>query len=243
MSRTVLITGASRGIGRATAKAFAALGDRVAVNYHQNEQAARSLCVELSPHGQVLAVQADVADPVQVREMFESVRASFGPVDVLVNNAGIARQAMLCDVSWEEWQRVFAVNVGGVFHCCRAAMPDMIHRKAGCIINLSSMWGITGASCEVPYSSAKAAVIGFTKALAKELGPSQIRVNCVAPGVIETDMNASLTAEDFSSLAEETPLGRIGTPEEVAQTIVFLASPGASFLTGQVISPNGGFVV
>ncbi len=240
---TVLITGASRGIGKATAQLFASKGYQVAVNYHQSAQEAHQLVEELSPLCPTLAIKADVSDRSQVDAMVKEVHNQLGPIDVLINNAGIAKQALFTDFTLEQWQRMFDVNVTGMFHCCQAVLPGMIHQKAGKIINLSSVWGITGASCEVPYSATKAAVIGMTKALAKELGPSGIQVNCVAPGVIDTDMNGMLDDNTIQCLKEETPLGTIGTPEDIAQTIFFLASDNAKFITGQVISPNGGFVI
>ena len=240
---TVLITGASRGIGKATAQLFASKGYQVAVNYHQSAQEAHQLVEELSPLCPTLAIKADVSDRSQVDAMVKEVHNQLGPIDVLINNAGIAKQALFTDFTLEQWQRMFDVNVTGMFHCCQAVLPGMIHQKAGKIINLSSVWGITGASCEVPYSATKAAVIGMTKALAKELGPSGIQVNCVAPGVIDTDMNGMLDDNTIQCLKEETPLGTIGTPEDIAQTIFFLVSDNAKFITGQVISPNGGFVI
>lgn len=241
--QTVLITGASRGIGKATAQLFAFKGYKVAVNYNQSDREALQLVEELNRLCPAIAVKADVSDGTQVYAMVKEVHSQLGSINVLVNNAGIARQGLFTDFTLEQWQRIFDVNVTGMFHCCQAVLPDMIHQKAGRIINLSSIWGITGASCEVPYSATKAAVIGMTKALAKELGPSGIQVNCVAPGVIDTDMNGMLDDETIQCLKEETPLGTIGSPEDIAQTILFLASDNAKFITGQVISPNGGFVI
>ena len=164
-----------------------------------------------------------------------------GPVDVLVNNAGIAQQKLFTDITEDDWRRMFAVDVDGVFRCCQCALPHMIHEKSGCIINIASIWGEIGASCEVHYSAAKAAVIGLTKALAKELGPSHIRVNCVSPGVIDTEMNAMFDEETMRDLCESTPLGRIGSPEDIAAAVSFLASDAASFITGQTLSVNGLF--
>lgn len=242
--KTVLVTGASRGIGRAVAKAFAAKGCRVAVGYCQNAQAAQKLVEELTAQGcTAMAVQADIAHSSQVEEMFRQIEAHLGAVDILVNNAGIAQQQLFTLITDEEWDRLFDVDVKGVFYCCRAALPHMIRQKSGRIINISSIWGLTGASCEVHYSAAKAAVIGLTKALAKEVGPSGITVNCVAPGVIATEMNAQLDDATMEALKEETPLEMIGTPEHVADSVVFLASSGGDFITGQVISPNGGIVI
>ena len=186
---------------------------------------------------------ADVSQKSDVELMFSQIQNEFGGVDILVNNAGIAQAKLFTDITEEEWDKMFSVNVKGIFNCTKAALPYMIHKKSGKIINISSIWGITGASCEVHYSASKAAVIGLTKALAKELGPSGITVNCVAPGVVETDMCALLSPEDISALKDETPLGCIGTPDDIAKTVLFLASGGGDFLTGQVISPNGGMVI
>ena len=242
--KTVLITGASRGIGAAAAREFAAAGYAVAVNYCRSEGAALALVEELRSGGHsAMAVQADVSDPVQVGKMVDNVLEKFCQLDTLVCNAGISHVGLFGDMTQEQWRRVFAVNVDGMFHCIQAILPHMIHRKAGKIVTVSSMWGVTGGSCEVAYSAAKAAVIGLTRALAKELGPSGITVNCVAPGVIDTEMNQSLGPQDLAALAEETPLGRIGRPEEVAKAILFLASEGAEFITGQVLQANGGIVI
>ena len=240
----VLITGASRGIGRAAALLFAAQGDCIGVNYNRSREAAESLVCEIrSKGGSALALQADVSDFSACAAMAKALRDKFGFIDTLVNNAGIACDKLFTDTLPADWQRTFDVNVGGAYNCVQAVLPEMIQKKRGTIINVSSIWGITGGSCEVAYSASKAALIGFTKALAKETGPSNIRVNCVAPGVIDTDMNGSLCAEDVRALEACTPLGRIGTPQEAAASIFFLASPGASFLTGQVLSPNGGFLI
>ena len=244
MAQTVLITGGSRGIGRATARLFAENGCNVAVNYRRSAREAEKLCGELRREGaRAVAVQADVAVRADVDRMVDRIGREFGGVDVLVNNAGIAQQKLFTDITPAEWDRMLAVNLTGMFHCCQAVLPHMIHRKSGRIVNLSSMWGVTGGSCEVHYSAAKAGVIGLTKALAKELGPSHITVNCVAPGVIDTDMLAPLSASDRAALAGETPLMRLGTPLEVAHAIFFLASDHAAFITGQVLSPNGGLVI
>ncbi|MBQ6569385.1 MAG: SDR family oxidoreductase [Clostridia bacterium] len=240
MQKKAIITGASRGIGSATALLFAKNGYEVAINYNKSEKAARQLADYINSMGLcATAIKADVSDRAQAQRMFEI----FGQPDVLVNNAGIGKQMLFSDITPEIWREMFAVNVDGVYNCCQLALPGMINKKSGRIINISSMWGITGASCEVHYSAAKAAVIGLTKALAKELGPSGITVNCVAPGVIDTDMNAHLSTEDMRALAEDTPLGVIGTAEDIAQTVLFLASDKAKFITGQVISPNGGYLI
>jgi len=238
-----LITGASGGIGSAAARAFALNGYPTAVHYHTHESRAKQLASELSAAGcEVMMVQADVADARSAEAMFAEVEKRFGAVDVLVNNAGAALQKLFCDTTGEEFERLFGVNVKGVFHCCRAAAPGMIRRQHGKIINVSSIWGIAGASCEVCYSASKAAVIGMTKALAKELAPSGINVNCVAPGVIDTPMNAALDTGTLASLIEATPAGRLGTPEDIAALIFFLAGEQARFINGQTICADGAFL-
>lgn len=235
MQKTALVTGGSRGIGAACARRFAQDGYRVVINYCRSAGPARQLAGELGAS----VIQADVADPVQVEKMFDAA----GEPDVLVCCAGVAWQGLLQEMSPEQWRRLFAVNVDGVFYCCRQAIPAMVRRKSGSIVTVSSMWGQVGASCEAAYSASKAAVIGLTKALAKELGPSGVRVNCVSPGVIDTDMNRMHSAETMDALREETPLGTIGAPEDVAQAAAFLASDRARFITGQIIGVNGGFVI
>lgn len=244
MSKTVIVTGASKGIGKACALLFGKNGANVIVNYNRSENEAKSVCEEInSCGGNALPFCADVSDRKAVDEMTAFTREHFGSINVLINNAGIAEQIMFCDITEEKWDRMFDVDVKGVYNCIQSVLPDMIHKKSGRIINVSSMWGITGASCEVHYSAAKAAVIGLTKALAKELGPSGITVNAIAPGVISTEMNGNISEEIMSELKEETPLGQIGTPEDIAETAFFLASPKASFITGETISVNGGFVI
>ena len=238
--RCVLISGGDRGIGEAAARAFYAAGYRVAVLYHSNADAAAALEKQLPG---VLAVQCDVASRASCELAFRTVEQALGRVDVLVSNAGIAQQKLFTDITPEEWQRMLDVNLSGAFHLCQLALPGMIRRKAGRILTVSSMWGQTGGSCEVHYSAAKAGLIGLTKALAKEEGPSGITVNCVAPGVIDTDMMAAFTAEDKAALAEETPVGRLGTAEEVAKLLVFLAGEDAGYITGQVFGVNGGLVI
>lgn len=239
-----MITGAATGIGKATALSFAADGYNVAVHYNKSEQAALDLCADIAERGgRALAVRADITDAAQVKSMVQRVNEVFGHIDILVNNAGIAQSKLFTEMTADDWDAMFDVNVKGVFHCCQSVLPGMISRKKGCIVNVSSIWGLVGASCETHYSAAKAAVIGLTKALAKELGPSGIRVNAVAPGVIDTEMIAGLDGQTREALKEDTPLCRLGTAEDVAQTIRFLASQNAGFITGQVISPNGGFVI
>lgn len=244
MSKTVVITGASRGIGRECARLFAQRGYNVVINYNNSEDRARELCDELNSQGLSAAmVRADVSVPSQAKELIDRAVELFGSVDVLVNNAGIGEQRLITDVTDEIWERMMGVNLNSVFYCTRQALRHMINKKSGRIINISSIWGICGASCEVHYSAAKAGVIGFTKALAKEVGPSGITVNCVAPGVIETEMNKALSKDDLEALCDETPVGRLGTPMDIASAVLFLAEDAGGFITGQVISPNGGFVI
>ena len=238
--RCVLISGGDRGIGAAAAQAFYAAGYRVAVLYHQNAEAAARL--EKALPG-CTVVQCDVASRASCELAFHTVEQALGHVDVLVCNAGIAQQKLFTDITPEEWQRMLDVNLSGAFHLCQLALPGMIHRKAGRILTVSSMWGQTGGSCEVHYSAAKAGLIGLTKALAKEEGPSGVTVNCVAPGVINTDMMAAFTAEDKAALAEETPVGRLGSAAEVAALLVYLAGENAGYITGQVFGVNGGLVI
>lgn len=239
--RTALVTGASRGIGNAIARQLAADGFRVIVNYRASQKEAEALVSELNARYPVncAALRADVSDRGQVEKMF----AIAGEIDVLVNNAGIAQQKLFTDITEQDWDRMFDVDVKGIFHCCQCALPYMIHQKRGKIINISSMWGQVGASCEVHYSAAKAAVIGLTKALAKEVGPSGIQVNCVAPGVIQTEMNARLDEDTISELKEETPLGVIGAAEDIAAAVSFLAGEKSGFITGQVLGVNGGMII
>lgn len=237
--KTVLITGASRGIGRETARKFHENGYNVIINYNNNEKAALDLQSKL-PNS--MAIKADVSNEAEVKQMTHTVVEKYGFIDVLVNNAGIAQQKLFTDISTDEWNNMMNVNLNSIYYTCKYAVPYMVAEKRGKIINISSMWGIAGASCEVHYSAAKAAVIGFTKALAKELGPSGIQVNAVAPGTIMTDM-CNFDEETMDLIKEETPLGRVGNSMDVANSIYFLASDQADFITGQVISPNGGMVI
>ena len=230
---TVLITGGSRGIGAATVAQFAARGDTVYFIYEKNHEAALAVSLQTG----ATPICCDVADGDAVRRAF----AQIGAVDILVCNAGICRTGLLSMLSEEEWDRLFAVNVKGIYHCVNAAMSGFLKKQKGCIITVSSMWGQVGASCEVAYSATKGAVIAMTKALAKELGPSGIRVNCVAPGVILTDMCGDVDPEILESMAQETPLGRNGTAADVAKAIVSLAD--ADFITGDVLNVNGGYVI
>ncbi len=241
---TALVTGASRGIGRAITRELARRGYAVAINYFRSQGEAEALAAEITAGGGQAAVYgADVANSAAVGEMVARAEAALGPISLLVNNAGIAGQALFQDVDDESWNRFLAVNLTGPRNTIRAVLPGMISRKAGCIVNISSIWGLRGASCEVAYACTKAGIIGLTRSLALELAPSHIRVNCVAPGVIDTEMCRPLGAETLADLAEQTPLGRLGRPEDIAQAVAFLASEDASFLTGQVLTADGGFSV
>lgn len=230
---TVLITGGSRGIGAAAVELFAAQGHRVFFLYEKQHDAAQALAEKTG----ATAICCDVADGQAVRRAFDQV----GDVDVLICNAGIMHFGLMSMVEEEVWDRLFAVNVKGIYHCVNAAMPGFLKKHSGCIITVSSMWGQVGASCEAAYSATKGAVIALTKALAKELGPSGIRVNCVAPGVILTDMCAGVDHQVLEEMAQETPIGRNGTPMDVAQVMSSLVQ--AEFVTGQVVGVSGGFVM
>ena len=244
MRKIALITGGSRGIGAACVRAFAEGGYAVAFLYHRSAEKANALVQALRAEGRdVAAYCCDVADPQQVKTVLAEILRTYRHIDALVNCAGIAHIGLITDMTEDEWDQLFAVNVRSVFSATKAVLPGMISRQTGAIVNVSSMWGEVGASCEAAYSATKAAVIGLTKALAKEVGPSGVRVNCVTPGVIDTDMNAQLSDEDRVALADETPLGRIGAAEEVAKTILFLCGEGASFITGQVVGVSGGLVI
>lgn len=244
MRRVALITGGSRGIGRACVEQFARAGWSVVFLCRERTDLAEELTRCLRAQGlDVSWIQANVADRAQIFAAVKHILRDWRHIDVLVNNAGIAHIGLMTDMTENEWDRLFDVNVKGVFHTCQAVLPGMISQGGGAIINLSSMWGEVGASCEVAYSAAKAAVIGLTKALAKEVGPSGVRVNCVSPGVIDTDMNAELDDAALAALCDETPLGRLGTPEEVARAVLFLAEDSSGFITGQVLGVSGGLVV
>ena len=236
--RNVLITGASRGIGAECAREFTRNGDRVFINYNSSKTAAEKIAAETG----AIPVKADVSNFDEVNKMREII-GGYGRLDVLVNNAGISQIKMFTDITENDWDNMFNVNIKGMYLVTRAFVGDMIAAKSGKIINVSSMWGVTGGSCEVHYSASKAAVIGFTKALAKEFGPSGINVNCIAPGVIDTDMNVHLGNDDLDALKDETPLMKIGTPEDVAKTVFFLASKNSEFITGQVLNVDGGMVI
>ena len=242
--RTVLVTGASRGIGKAIATLFAENNYNVLINYNKSEEDAMDLYNSLKSKGYSVDVyKADVSKKEEVNMMINYCIGKFEKIDVFINNAGISKTNLFTDISYEEWDEVMATNLNGVFYTTKKALQYMIPEMSGKIINISSIWGMVGGSFEVHYSASKAAVIGMTKALAKELGPSNIQVNCIAPGVIQTDMLNNVSQETLEMLREETPLMKLGTVEDIAHTALFLASENANFITGQVISPNGGFVI
>lgn len=237
--KNVLVTGASRGIGKAILYEFNKNGYRVFLNYNKSEKEA----LEIAEETGAIPVKCDISDAEDIKKMSEYIHGNYGGIDILVNNAGVSQIKMFTDITEEDWDNIFNVNVKGMFLVTKAFARDMINKKKGKIINISSMWGVSGGSCEVHYSASKAAVIGFTKALAKELGPSNINVNCIAPGVIDTEMNAHLSEEDMEQLKDETPLCKIGSVNDVAKTVYFLASDNADFITGQVIGVDGGIIV
>jgi 3-oxoacyl-[acyl-carrier protein] reductase len=237
MAGAVVVTGGSRGIGAAAVRAFCAAGHPVAFFCREDGAAASALSAATG----ATAIRADVSDAGQVAQAFALVRERLGPVDVLVNNAGIAQFRLFDEITDEDWRRMMSVNLDSAFYCARAVAPEMIGRGKGCILNVSSVWGVLGASCESHYAASKGALIALTRSLAKELGPSGIRVNCVAPGVIKTDMNRDLDGDALRDLVGRTPLGRLGEASDVADALVFLAGEGASFITGQVLGVDGGF--
>ena len=244
MKKVALITGSSRGIGRAEAIALARRGYAVCINYIEHEAEAQETLHLLQSEGhEAIAVRADVSNRTEVEAMVRETEKRLGYVTLLVNNAGIAGQCLFQDLTPQHWERMLGVNLTGAFNTIQAVLPHMLHEKSGCIINISSIWGQHGASCEVTYSCTKHALIGLTRSLAMELAPSGIRVNCVAPGVIRTDMLRALPAEVLPQLAEETPLRRLGLPEDIAHAVAYLADEKSSFITGQVLTVDGGFIL
>jgi 3-oxoacyl-[acyl-carrier protein] reductase len=243
MKKVALVTGSSRGIGRADALRLSRDGYAVCINYIRRADKAGELLEQIKGEGhEAMTYQADVADREAVFAMVKAAEDTFGPVTLLVNNAGIAEQHQFQDITPEYWKRIFDVNLGGAFNTIQAVLPHMLHEHAGCIVNTASIWGLHGASCEAAYSSTKHAVAGLTKSLAAELGPTGIRVNAVAPGVIDTDMVRPLGGETLDGLAAATPLNRLGKPEDIANLVAFLASDAASFITGQIFTADGGFI-
>lgn len=241
--KTVLVTGSSRGIGRAIALAFGRAGYRVVLNASKSAAQLEEVRALLESEGiPVLAILADVSDYDACCGLFRQIEEAFGAVDVLVNNAGISHIGLFTDMTPAEWRRILAVNLESAFHCTHLAVPAMVRKKAGVILNISSIWGEVGASCEAVYSATKGGLNAFTKAMAKELGPSHIRVNAISCGVIDTEMNACFSEEERQALTEEIPLMRFGTPEEVGALAVFLASENAAFLTGKILTLDGGML-
>ncbi len=242
-SKVALVTGGARGIGKAICRSLANDGFKIAVNYNNSENEAKALKSELSEITEIEIFRCDVSDANAVKEMFSEISQRLGNVNVLVNNAGVAEQVLFTDITDEMWQRMINTNLSSAFYCSREALKNMINDKNGVIINIASMWGEIGASMEVHYSTAKAGLIGMTKALAKEVGLSGIRVNAVSPGVVLTDMMSSFSENDKEILKDETPLNTLGSPEDIAEAVSFLVSDKAKFITGQVLSVNGGFVI
>lgn len=242
--KTALITGAAKGIGAACSEALASLGYLVIINYNKSKEKAEALQKKIQKNGgSAYAICADVSKESGVLSLFSEIKKIAPGVDLLVNNAGISHIGLFTDDSTDDYNNIFDTNMKSVFLCSKYAAPYMINKKSGKIINISSMWGITGASCEALYSASKAAVIGFTKAIASELAPSGITVNAIAPGVIDTDMNKNLLPDDLLELKKEIPLGEIGTPEDIANIVCFLASSASDYITGQVINASGGMVI
>lgn len=240
--RTVLVTGASRGIGAAIARKFGKLGYRVCVNYNNSESEANKVVDALKQIGSLAkAYKADVSNSLEVKKMFEEIEKDFGGVDILINNAGVSLEKMLCDTTDEDYDYLMGINLKGVFNCTKEAQRYMVRNQRGAIVNISSIWGEVGASCETVYSASKAGIIGFTKALAKELAPSGITVNCLSPGAVDTEMNSFLSDDEKSALIDEIPLSRFATPSEIASAVVFLCEH--PYITGQNLSVNGGFVI
>ena len=238
--KTALITGGTKGIGKAVALAFLQRGYEVILNYHSDQQTALETQEEFNMLGYCpILLRADVSDELQVKNMFRDFFSIYDRLDVLVNDAGISKIKVIQDTTVADWNKIFDVNVKSTFLCCREVTNRMVAAGGGSIINISSIWGEVGASCEVAYSASKGAVIAFTKALAKELAPSNVRVNCVSPGVIDTDMNAHLTGAETEELIESIPVGRIGSPSDVGEAVVFMAENG--YITGEVLSVGGGF--
>lgn len=241
MAKTVWISGASRGIGKSAAIAFAKAGYKIAAGYNNNDAAMQSLMQELSALGAMaIPVKGDISDPFTSAEAAKNICSVFGGIDTLITNAGVAHYSLLECTAYDEWRKIIDTDLTGVYNMIHSALPSL-RARCGCIINVSSVWGIYGGACEAAYSAAKAGVIGLTKALSRELGPAGIRVNCVAPGVIETDMMADFSVEDKQQLINRTPLGRLGTPDDVANAMLFLSSDKAAFITGQILEVGGGF--
>lgn len=244
MKKVALVTGSSRGIGREIIKELVKEGYSCVINYNNSEKEAFDLVREIRNSGGIcIACKADVSKSDEVKNMFGEIKRQFGGIDVLVNNAGVAVSSLFQDTDEETWVNIINTNINGMYYCTKEAIPHMIKEKSGIIINISSIWGIVGAAMEVAYSTSKGGVLAFTKALAKEVGYSGIRVNCIAPGGVDTDMLRPLGKDVIEGVVEETPAGRLGKPEDIASLVSFLVSEKGSFINGQVISPNGGFLI
>ena len=244
MAKTALVTGASGEIGTAICKLLGENGYNIAIAYNKNEKSAKELEISLISSGVNAKIFcAEIADYEKAKQLVDETVNFFGSLDLLVNNAGVSQIGLFTDMTLAQWQEISGINLNAAVFCSQQAVKYMVKNKSGAIVNISSIWGQTGASCEVAYSVTKAGLIGLTKALAKEVAPSGIRVNCVSPGMIETKMNSELTKEDVQAIVEETPLGRIGTVQDVAQAVLFLAGEKASFITGEVLSCNGGILI
>lgn len=242
--KTVIITGAAKGIGRACAELFARSNYNVLANYLNSEQQAIALKNNLTAAGFSIEIKkSDVSNYDQARGLIDYAYATFGSIDVLVNNSAISLYSPINCTSPQQWDNIMQTNVKSVYNCCNCVIPYMLKKHEGKIVNISSIWGLVGSSCEVAYSASKAAVIGFTKALAKELAPSNINVNCVAPGVVDTDMISNLSLEEKDNLLKDIPLERFANVEDIAKSVLFLASDASDYITGQILSPNGGFVI
>ncbi len=244
MNKTVVITGGATGIGKEISSQFSDLGENVVIGYNKSKKEALGLLENLrKTNKNIVAIKADLSSEKESENLVLSAIDQFGKIDILVNNAAISEQKLFTEITKSSWDKMININLTSSFLCTKVAVKNMLKRKKGKIINISSVWGITGASCEVHYSAAKAGLIGFTKALAKELGPSGINVNCVCPGVINTDMISHLSPSSIENLLDQTPISRLGTPKDIAKAVLFLASEDSDFITGQIISPNGGFLI
>lgn len=243
-NKTVIITGAAKGIGAAISELFAQNGYNTVICYNSSDTAANKLQNRINSNGgSSMAIKVNVTDRSQINNMVSEVLNTFGSIDVLINNAGVSQLKMFCDITDEDWDYIFETDLKGVYRVTQSVLPTLVKNKSGKIINISSMWGIIGASCEVHYSAAKAGVIGLTKSLAKELGPSNITVNCIAPGIIDTDMNSNLSDDDKKTFCNDLPISRMGKPEEIAKAALFLASESANYITGQTLSVDGGMTI
>lgn len=240
--KVVLVTGGSRGIGAGIVKLLAEEGYKIILNYNKSEESAKIIQEELKQKNiEIEIIKADVSVKEEVTQMIKCINDKYGKIDVLINNAGVAQEKLFLDLTDENWKEIFDINLNSVFYCVKAVLPGMLKEKSGCIINISSIWGVTGGSCEVAYSTTKAAVNGFTKALAKEMGLSNIRINAIAPGIIDTDMNKNLSAEDIEQLKTEIPLNKIGKPSDIALCAKWLIED--EYTTGQIININGGWYI